>query len=266
MACLLAEGDRLPPIQAHVILPRVEVVVFQCGFVEKNVPYGHIERAANQLLQVGLLAVVLDQFNFTTRTVFERNNSICQLPIKMETKLSSGQFFQVVDKQCTNIGLSKGEASSRCNANWDELTALVDSYDLKHVVNLEVPEITAWLTLKNRPKNPPPKKISASQRTAPNNVSINPILGQKADELVVKIGPISTVVGLCQPLDSVDNRWPLYDLLAPSVCAWIHVVHRFGAGLTEIVDGWNDWRQLAMAKLMIDTLDCQVISNFISFF
>lgn len=186
------------------------------------------------------------------------------MPAKAEIKRAHAQFLQIVSSQSTNIGIGKNVADSHFVTNWNDLTAICRQFELRQIVDAEVPEVSAMLTLKNRvvgansnlsqPAEPPPS-AAPNRGDAPEAAAIlTP--REEQDEVVVKIGALSVIFGLCQPVDSSDNRWPLFDVLAPTISAWIHVVHRLTQTTGKVADSLSEWRQLTLARLLTDALQC----------
>uniref|UniRef100_A0A914VDP2 Bridge-like lipid transfer protein family member 1 N-terminal domain-containing protein n=1 Tax=Plectus sambesii TaxID=2011161 RepID=A0A914VDP2_9BILA len=261
-----SDSNRFPPLQIFFVLPTVRCAVFQCGLVEKTIPYSRIEQA-DQLVQANVLVTISEQFRVMAATVSKKTDgSILMMPAKAETRRTHAQFLQIVSSQSTNIGIGKNVADSNFVTNWKDLSPICHQFELRQVVDAEVPEVSATLTLKNRivaansnvsqPPEPPPTAARESNREPPEGATIfTP--REEQDEVVVKIGPLSVIFGLCQPVDSSsDNRWPLFDMLAPSISAWIHVVHRLTQSTGKVADSLSEWRQLTLAKLLTDALQC----------
>ncbi|VDM45903.1 unnamed protein product [Toxocara canis] len=231
-----------PSVHVNVLLPVVDVALFQCGLIEKTIQSTSLQDTLSHLVRSNIVLctvqetvlVVSSQYN----TFWSLKADEARVRVECNNVHCHAQFLQVVESSKRDFWHNKS-ASLNYTSNWATVSSdkQLLGYDMRIVAEFDVPDVS--LSVNTSPPSSPQRTSGSA-----NNVEMH-------------LGTIQLEFGLCKPVDQTSSKeWPLFDVFAPSVTAWTYATHR----LSESADIWltkiDEWVDLAFAKTLSDALDC----------
>lgn len=275
---------------------RIEMNLFQCGVVEKIVPLDHIEQLSS-LTPASIVVGLLQNFEIDA-VCATKTDETPSMNVTLNADLDTiyMQLLQIVEKGSPTIGISRTASKIPFETNWSNLNLSKNYYlctiaetalktlslkstlhpTLKSISNSSTTMKTAKImsVIKEQPVAEPLPSTSSGiivdDRASSNESLLKKTFTETTSKINIFLDNLSFKFGLCQPLETTAESWLLYDLISPSICAWLHVCHRLKSTATKLIDAVSTNQTKTMLFLLTEALGLfrnklQIFASFYHF-
>uniref|UniRef100_F1KPJ4 Bridge-like lipid transfer protein family member 1 C-terminal domain-containing protein n=1 Tax=Ascaris suum TaxID=6253 RepID=F1KPJ4_ASCSU len=226
-----------PNVHINVILPTVDIALFQCGLIEKTIHCTSLQDTLSHLVRSNIAVLTVPE---NSLVISARHNTADDSRVRAQCGniTCHAQFLQVVESNKRDFWHNKG-VSVKYVSNWPMISAdeQLMGYDMRTVAEFDLCDISL--------------SINTNPSTSPQRTPLN------VDNVEVHLGTTQLDFGLCKPVDQTSSKeWPLFDVFAPCLSAWTYSTHRLSESLEMWCTRIDEWIDLVFAKTLSDALDC----------
>uniref|UniRef100_A0A1I7XZZ8 FSA_C domain-containing protein n=1 Tax=Steinernema glaseri TaxID=37863 RepID=A0A1I7XZZ8_9BILA len=262
-ACLTPKSSALlshVSLHIRIALPAIHVSLFQCEYAQKG-PNETIALKPEQ--QVASMAfLTLEQSHFITYTNNNKTDDWNRkISLEWRFRQCHSQIVQFVDDP-KRFDVVYNKIPMNYTVNWQDSLAAkrLDNIRLKPVFDFHIPDMHIALIFGSmgRHSNLAPTTPGGNFPTSNSTRSSSFI-----DKFNIAIGAAHVTFVLGKSMDSERHReQSLYEVVAPSLTAWISTGMRCATQVKLAISRANQWKDLALIKLFADALDSHMETVF----
>lgn len=156
-------------------------------------------------------------------------------------------------------GISRNASRIPYYCDWTSLPGVGGAFVPCVILETGIQRVAARANLSLGPPSYPASRNSSLKTISCSGKRVEPARPLEGEEeaaeseILVEVGPILTNFGLLQSIE--EEGWPLYDLLAPVLSAWVRTAHSLHGALGASLAALELRRKLALSWLLTLALD-----------
>ncbi|TKR94737.1 hypothetical protein L596_008989 [Steinernema carpocapsae] len=246
-------------VHVRIALPSVNVALFQCELAEKSSEGRSVVLPPQKVISMAFFG--LEQSHFLTSTTSNKGEDWTRkISLEWRIRQCHSQIVHFIDdpKRFDNV---YNKIPMNYAPNWSEaaVSKRLEHMRLKPVFDFHIPDMHLTVVFGNMGSrsNSTPTATPMGMPGTTNRCQNMP------NKLNLVIGAAHVTFVLGKSLDNERHReLTLYEVLTPSLTAWISAGTKCASKVQQAFIRANEWKDLALIKLFADALDSHTDTVF----